>query len=77
MVSPSCQSLRLKGPRKVEERYSLSYFYSPPPGDMFSLMSLLLYRFYFHVVLSIAVVDSGYSAPLCVWLEGNHRILAQ
>ena len=45
----------------------LGYNPSPPPGDMFSLVSLPFHCFfYFHVVLSTAVVDSGYSAPLCL-----------
>lgn len=48
-------------------QHPLGHNPSPPAGDMFSLVFLPFYRFfYFHVVLSVAVVDSAYSAPLCV-----------
>lgn len=76
MASPSCQRLRLESPVRVDECRPLSHFYSPSPGDMFSLVSLPFhYFFYFHVVLSIAVVVSSYSAHLWVRLEENHERL--
>ena len=59
-------------------QYPPGYNPSPLPGDMLSLLSLPFHCFfYFHVVLSVAVVDSGYSASRCVWLQGSRGISAQ